>query len=64
MLPSSVWRIEAVRMYCAPTVWCVQPTEYTQAVVRSRPEFAVIASAISVNCSTGRPQMSATASGV
>ena len=26
MLPSSSCRIAAVRMYCTPTVWCVQPT--------------------------------------
>ena len=30
MLPSSNWMIADPRMYCAPTVWCVQPTEYTQ----------------------------------
>ena len=54
----------AVRMYCTPTVWCVQPTEYTQAVVRSRPEFAVTARATSRNTSGSMPQMSPTISGV
>ena len=32
--------IAAPRMYCTPTEWWVQPTEYTQAVVFSRPLFA------------------------
>ncbi len=63
MLPSSACRIPAVRMYCTPTVWCVQPTEYTQAVVRSRPEFAVTARATSRNTSGSMPQMSPTISG-
>ena len=31
--------IAAVRMYWTPTVCWVQPTEYTNAEVRSRPEF-------------------------
>ena len=30
-----------VRMYCTPTECCVQPTLYTNAVVRSRPELLV-----------------------
>ena len=38
MLPSSSWMIAPARMYCAPTECCVQPTLYTSAVVRSRPE--------------------------
>jgi hypothetical protein len=33
-LPSNIWMIAAVRMYCTPTVWRVQPTEYTHAVVQ------------------------------
>jgi hypothetical protein len=41
MLPSSACRIAAVRMYCTPTVCWVQPRLYTNAVVRSRPEFSV-----------------------
>ena len=49
MLPSSSWMIAAPRMYWIPTVWCVQPTEYTQAVVRSRLLFAVTASHTSRN---------------
>ena len=44
MFPSSSWMIAAPRMYCTPTECCVQPTEYTHAVVRSRPLFAVTAS--------------------
>ena len=44
MLPSSSCRIAAVRMYCTPTVCCVQPTAYANAVVRSRPELSVSSS--------------------
>ncbi len=51
-------------MYCTPTVWWVQPTAYTNAVVRSRPEFSVTALATSRNCSCGTPHTSATISGV
>ena len=51
-------------MYCTPTVCWVQPTEYTHAVVRSRPEFSVIARATSANVSGGTPHASATSSGV
>ena len=40
MLPSSSWMIAPARMYCAPTECCVQPTLYTSAAVRSRPEFS------------------------
>ncbi|MNC99417.1 hypothetical protein D3C83_177050 [compost metagenome] len=47
MLPSSSWMIEPARMYCAPTECCVQPTLYTSAEVRSRPEFSAHARAIS-----------------
>jgi hypothetical protein len=64
MLPSSSCRIEAVRMYCTPTVCCVQPTEYTKADVRSRPEFSHSASATWRNVSRGTPQMCSTISGV
>jgi hypothetical protein len=39
MFPSRSCRIAAVRMYCTPTVCCVQPTAYAMALVRSRPEF-------------------------
>ncbi len=51
-------------MYCAPTVCWVQPTAYAQAVVRSLPEFAVIASASSAKLSREMPHNSATVSGV
>ena len=51
-------------MYCTPTVCWVQPTLYTNAVVRSRPEFSVISRATSANCSGGMPQTSCTSSGV
>ena len=44
MLPSSSCKMAAVRMYCTPTVCWVQPTLYTNAVVRSGPELAVSAS--------------------
>ena len=56
--------IAAVRMYWTPTVCCVQPTEYTNADVRSRPEFAQSASATSRKASLGMPQVSSTISGV
>jgi len=64
MLPSSSWRIDAARMYCTPTVCCVHPTEYTKAVVRSRPELSHTASATSMKRSRGTPQTSSTTSGV
>ncbi len=51
-------------MYCTPTEWCVHPTEYTHAVVRSRPLFAVTASQTLRNCSGGTPQTRCTISGV
>ncbi len=54
----------AVRMYCTPTVCCVQPTEYTNAPVRSRPEFSPSASATSRKVSWGTPQICSTSSGV
>jgi hypothetical protein len=53
-----------VRMYCTPTVCCVQPTEYTNAEVRSGPEFAQSDSATSRKASFGIPQVSDTISGV
>ncbi len=64
MLPSSSWTIAPERMYCAPTLCCVQPTLYTSAVVRSRFEFAVHASQTARNCSGGVPQTRSTISGV
>ena len=51
-------------MYCTPTVCWVQPTLYTNAVVRSRPEFAVSSSHIRPNTSGGTPQACSTISGV
>lgn len=45
MLPISNCRIAAVRMNCAPSVCCVHPVAYPKQVVRSRPEFSVIAAA-------------------
>jgi len=63
-LPSSSWMMAPARMYCTPTVCCVQPTEYTRAVVRSRPEFAVHASHTRRNSSSGTPHTSSTISGV
>jgi hypothetical protein len=35
MLPSSSWIIAMVRMFCAPTVCCVQPSAYRKVVVLS-----------------------------
>src|SRR3954469_4342250 len=64
MFPSSACRIDAVRMYWAPTLCCVQPTEYTNAVVRSRPLLAVIHSATCAKASGSMPHTSATISGV
>ncbi len=64
MLPSSSWMIAEPRMYCTPTEWWVQPTEYTQQVVRSRPLFSVTALHTSRKSSTGTPQVCATISGV
>jgi len=56
--------IAAPRMYWTPTEWWVQPTEYTQAVVRSRPLLAVTASQTFRNCSDRTTQASCTISGV
>ena len=53
-----------MRMYCTPTVCWVQPRLYTNAVVRSRPEFSVMAWATSRNFSSGTPATCATMSGV
>jgi len=39
-LPSSICRMPAARIICTPVVCCVQPTAYTTALVRSRPELA------------------------
>ena len=64
MLPSSSCTIAAARMYCTPTVCCVQPTEYTIAEVRSRPELSHSASATRRNWSRGTPQVCSTNSGV
>ena len=51
-------------MYCTPTVCWVQPTLYTKALVRSRPEFAVSNSHTWAKVSGGTPQARSTASGV
>jgi hypothetical protein len=64
MLPSSNCRIDAARIICVPVVWCVQPTEYTNAVVRSRPEFSQIASATLRKSVCETPQTRCTISGV
>ena len=64
MLPSSSWMIAAPRMYCTPTEWCVQPTEYTHAVVRSRPLLAVTSSHSCRNWAGGTPHTCSTISGV
>ena len=54
----------AVRMYCTPTVCWVQPTLYTNEVVRSRPEFEVSSSHTVAKVSGGTPQACSTTSGV
>ena len=64
MLPSSNCMIAAARMYCAPTVCWVQPTLYTSAAVRSRPEFSVQARHTAGTRSRGTPQIRSTISGV
>src|SRR6266496_1059905 len=64
MLPSSACRMAAVRMYWTPTVCWVQPTLYTNEVVRSRPEFEVSRSHTLANASGGTPQACSTISGV
>ena len=64
MLPSSNCKMAAVRMYCTPTVCWVQPTLYTNAVVRSGPEFSVRASQTWAKTSGGTPQTCWTISGV
>ncbi len=51
-------------MYCTPTVCWVQPTLYTQAVVRSRPELAVISSQTRSKAARGMPQACSTISAV
>src|SRR6266702_4795141 len=64
ILPSSACRIDAVRMYCTPTVCWVHPTLYTNAVVRLRPEFSVSHSQTRAKVSGGTPQACSTISGV
>jgi hypothetical protein len=51
-------------MFCTPSVCWVQPTEYTNAVVRSRPELRVTASATAANDSRDTPHTCSTRSGV
>jgi hypothetical protein len=51
-------------MYCTPTVCWVQPTLYTNAVVRSRPELLVRASHTRRKASGEMPQTCSTISGV
>jgi len=64
MLPSSICKIDAVRMYCTPTVCCVQPTAYANAVVRSRPLLSASRFAMRSKTSRGVPHTSSTISGV
>ena len=64
MLPSSNWMIAPARMYCGPTECWVQPTLYTSAAVRSRPEFSVQARHTFRKRSRGTPQIRSTISGV
>ena len=51
-------------MYCTPTVCWVQPTLYTKAVVRSRPEFSVSSSQTRRKGPAGTPHICSTISGV
>ena len=53
-----------MRMYCTPTECWVQPTLYTSAVVRSRPELLVTASQTRRKFSGEMPQICSTISGV
>ena len=64
MLPSSSCRIEAARMYWEPIVCWVQPTPWTKAVVRSRPEFSTKRRQTSAKTSCGTPQTCSTIAGV
>ncbi len=64
MFPRSSWTRPAVRMSCTPVVCWVQPTAYTNALVLSRPEFAMRVSATLMNSSFGVPQIFSTISGV
>lgn len=64
MLPSSNCTIAPVRIICAPTEWCVQPSAYS--TVPARPGTAVVASISHTfrNLSFGVPQIFSTISGV
>ena len=54
--------MDAARMNCAPTVCCVQPTAYTTADVRSRPDASVHHSHTFSNWPGGVPQTRSTIS--
>ncbi len=52
------------RMFCEPTVCCVQPSAYRLVSVRSGAAVEAMASQIFPNTSVGTPVISATFSGV
>jgi hypothetical protein len=64
MFPSRSWITAAARIIWTPLVCCVQPTAYTKAAVRSRPELSQSAFATRRNSSVLQPHVSATNSGV
>ena len=64
MLPSSSWIIAMVRMFCAPTVCCVQPSAYRNVVVLSAALVEASTSHTFRKSAFGVPQMFSTTSGV
>ena len=64
MLPSSSWTIAIVRMFCAPTECCVQPSANRLVIALSGAEVEAKSAQICKNLSCGVPQMRDTISGV
>jgi len=64
ILPSSSWIIAMVRMFCAPTVCCVQPRAYMMVMTLPGAEVSAMVSHICSILSCGVPQMLLTTSGV
>ncbi len=64
MLPSSSWIMAIERMFWAPVVCCVQPSAYSDVIVRSGVEVEPIISQICRNFALGVPVMRSTISGV
>jgi hypothetical protein len=64
MLPSRSWIIAAVRMFCDPCEYCVQPSTYMNVVVRSPLAVVAMYSHTLRNLSFGDPVTDDTISGV